>query len=99
MTNIFTLILMAALLWWSAPKITNFIFPPKVDAFYYPDKNALLRHEEILGLKSVSECRNAVRELAAARGDANLTKGDYECGVGFIRHAGDGLRVYQETVR
>jgi hypothetical protein len=93
------LALIGLFLWWIVPKVSEVIFPTKVDAFYYPDRNNLSKHEAVFDLKNLDECRNAVRRMAAAKGDPNLTRGTYECGVGFIRQAGDGLRVYKETVR
>jgi hypothetical protein len=99
MKNLFGLLMFGIFLWWIAPKINDLVFPPRVDAFYYPNRNNLLKHEVMFGLKDVSACRDAVRLMARENGDPNLTRGDYECGVGFLRHAGDGLRVYKDTVK
>lgn len=99
MSKIFGLIFFGIFVWWVVPKINDAVFPPKVDAFYYPDRSNLLWHEAVFGLKDVEECRRAIFRMAAAKGDPNLSRGDYECGVGFIKDVGDGLRVYKDTVK
>ncbi len=91
-------VIFGAFLWWIVPQVNDAIFPPKVDAFYYPNRGNLLIHETVFGLKNVEECRSAVFRMAAAKGDPNLSRGDYECGVGYIKDA-YGVRVYNDTVK
>lgn len=55
-----------------------------VTAVYYPDKNdrsALKFAGE--GLDSVEKCKNVVRKLAGENNDPDLTRGSYDCAVGF----------------
>jgi hypothetical protein len=75
------------------------IWCPQVDAFYYPDRNDLTVHEVFLDVGSVQGCRDAVFTAAARHGDANLERGDYECGVGPTGDDFGGMKVYQETVK
>lgn len=53
----------------------------QVDAFYYPDRNDLSVHREFRDVGSVEACRAWVYSMAAANGDPDLVKGDYECGI------------------
>ena len=72
----------------------------QVDAFYYPDRNDLTVHQEFLDVGSIQDCRDIVYEAAAANGDPDMSRGDYECGVGpRSAEFGEGLRVYRETVK
>lgn len=68
-----------------------------VDAFYYPDRGDLTRHEEMRGLTSVEACRDAVRLMAAKYGDESLTRGDYECGINPTGDTFGGITVYERT--
>jgi catabolite regulation protein CreA len=70
----------------------------QVDAFYYPDRLDLTVHVAKYDVGSVEECRDWVYSRAAERGDPDMERGDYECGVDPIRQVGD-LTVYKETVR
>lgn len=70
----------------------------RVDAFYYPDRGNLLIDQRRQDVGSVDGCREWVRLAAAANNDPSLARGDYECGVGFLRSLGD-VGVYRLTVR
>jgi hypothetical protein len=70
-----------------------------VDAFYYPDRNDLERDVRQFGLEDVGACRRWVYAQASAHEDPGITRGDYECGVGYLESLGYGLRVYRATVR
>lgn len=70
-----------------------------VDAFYYPDRSDLTRDVRQFDLDNVDGCRSWVNSQAHAHNDAGMTRGDYECGVGYIESLGLGLRVYRTTVR
>jgi hypothetical protein len=65
-----------------------------VDAFYYPNRSDLSRHQRAAGLASVDACRAWVNDVSAAHNDIGVKRGDYECGVGYL-----GMRVYRTTVR
>ena len=69
-----------------------------VDAFYYPDRSKLSGGESQLGLSSVESCRSWAHQTAATLGDPSLTRGYYECGVGFKRLEGPA-RVYRAMVQ
>jgi len=69
-----------------------------VDAFYYPSRSDLSDYLSHRGLTSVQECRDWVYSTAASRGDPNIVRGDYECGVEQIDSFG-GLAVYRISVR
>lgn len=71
----------------------------RVDAFFYPDKTNLWVHKMERGLGSVEECRRWVRQKAAANQDPDLTRSDFECGIGWIRDGAAGLKIYRATVR
>ena len=68
-----------------------------VDAFYYPDKNDLSRHEAVMGLGSVQECRDQVERMAFLNNDPRLLRSSYECGIQKIDTFGD-IGVYRATV-
>ena len=68
----------------------------KVDAFYYPDASDLTEWEEKMDVGSVQACRDWVEDAAAAKGDPNIDRGDYECGVGCKES--DGFNVCRLTV-
>jgi len=74
------------------------LFCPQVDAFYYPDRNDLQVYEEYLDVGSIDDCRKIVFEAAARNNDADMERGDYECGVGPTGSY-DGIRVYEETLK
>lgn len=69
-----------------------------VDAFYYPNRNDFTVDVSSTGLSSVDECRDWVNAEAARRGDAELLRGDYECGVGKSGMFGD-IAVYRITAK
>jgi hypothetical protein len=69
-----------------------------VDAFYYPDRSNLSRSERSINVGSLESCRAWVAAAAAKRNDPQVRRGDYECGVGYLRDFGD-LRVYRVTTR
>ncbi|MEO8531328.1 MAG: hypothetical protein ABI459_08890 [Deltaproteobacteria bacterium] len=71
---------------------------PQVDAFYYPDRNDLSVYETFVDVGSVESCRDVVFAAAAGKGDPNLERGDYECGVGPTGDEFGGMKVYEETV-
>jgi len=68
----------------------------KVDAFYYPDANNLSDWESRMDVGSVQACRDWVEDSAAAKGDSDMQRGDYECGVGCKQQ--DGFNVCRLTV-
>jgi len=69
-----------------------------VDAYYYPNRHDLTVHESRMGLDRLEQCRTWVEMRARAKGDANISIGDYECGIGKIDDF-YGLTVYRKTVR
>lgn len=69
-----------------------------VDAFYYPDRLDLSIHREYRAVGGLNECRAWVAAIARAMEDPRLARGDYECGIGFIRNVGD-LKMYRVTAR
>lgn len=70
---------------------------PRNDAFYYP-AGVSGPYEIKTNVGTVEDCRTWVYQRAAAHRDPNLTRGDYECGMGFS-HMRDGNYVYKDTVR
>lgn len=68
----------------------------KVDAFYYPNADNLTEWESQMNVGSVQACRDWVEDSAAAKGDSNLERGDYECGVGC--KSKNGFNVCRLTV-
>ena len=101
------LIGIAILLWaiFGSPKndVANWFWSDKAapwedaTAFYYPDRSNLSKSVSS-GVGGVDECRDWVYAQAARRNDPNIQRGDYECGVGFLRMFG-GLKVYRITVQ
>lgn len=71
----------------------------RVDAIYYSDKNNLIEFKRAENVGMVDDCRRWVRTKAKDYNDASLTRGDYECGVDFMSDVGEGLYMYQETVK
>ena len=71
---------------------------PQVDAYFYPDRSNLTEHIEFLDVGSVEDCRQIVFAAAAERGDPEMQRGDYECGID-PRSSFGSLKVYKETVR
>lgn len=69
-----------------------------VDAFYYPDRENLTAFNLISDFDSVQACRDWVYSAAAANGDPELERGDYECGIQKLDSFG-GMSVYRATVR
>lgn len=70
----------------------------RVDASYYPDRRNLVVSVDRLDVGGLDACRRWVQQRAAERGDPLLVKGDYECGVGYIRNLVD-IRVCRLTMR
>ena len=70
----------------------------EVDAFYYPNRDNLTIDMREYNVGSVENCRAWVYQQGAAKGDPHLTRGDYECGVGFVKYFGS-LKVYRITIR
>jgi len=70
----------------------------RVDAFYYPNRNNLSQDQRRLDVGTVEACRSWVLTIAAQNNDPNISRGDYECGVGFLKNLG-GFRVYRVTTR
>ena len=68
-----------------------------VDAVYYPNANNLTIDMKNYNVGSVENCRAWVYWQAKRRGDPNLERGDYECGVGYLENFGS-LRIYRRTV-
>lgn len=75
------------------------IWCDQVDAFYYPNRNDLMVFEVVYDVGDIDACRAAVYALAAERGDPQLVRGDYECGVGPTDKSLGDIRVYKETVK
>ena len=69
-----------------------------VDAFYYPSRYDLSRHQVQRDVDGVEACRSWAYSLAAGRGDPGMTRGTYECGVGKAEVRG-GLNVYRLTIQ
>ena len=69
-----------------------------VDAFYYPNRSNLAKSERSLNVGSLEACRWWASKTAARNNDPEIRRGDYECGVGYLRDLGD-LRVYRVTAR
>jgi hypothetical protein len=69
-----------------------------VDAFYYPDRYNLGRSERGVNVGGLEACRAWVARAAAQLNDPQIRRGDYECGVGYLRDFG-GVRVYRVTTR
>jgi len=65
-----------------------------VDAFYYPNRSDLGDFLSQRGLGSLQECRDWVYSVAASRRDPNLTRGDYECGIGRVDDL-NGIAIYR----
>jgi hypothetical protein len=70
----------------------------QVDAYYYPSKSNLRVDERRYDVGGLDGCRSWVQRAANAKDDPRLARGDYECGVGFIRNVG-GLKMYRLTTR
>jgi hypothetical protein len=73
--------------------------PEQVDGFYYPDKGDLTVHEFFPNVGNVENCRTIVMQAAARRGDPQLLRGDYECGVGPTGEKSGEIMVYRDTVK
>jgi hypothetical protein len=69
-----------------------------VDAFYYPDRDDLTDVHAAYELADIKACQDWVFALANVSGDASLSRGDYECGIGLIDGT-RGIRVYRNTIR
>jgi len=70
-----------------------------VDAFYYPSRHDLTKHESVAGLSNVLECRRAVYDMAVRYNDQSIRRGDYECAVGRTGKSFGGIPVYRLTVQ
>lgn len=70
----------------------------QVDAYYYPDRSNLSAYKVEYNIGSVEACRDWVYSQAAENNDPQLTRGDYECGIGPGKKIGS-LTIYDETVR
>jgi len=70
----------------------------QVDAVYYPNRNDLTVHRELIDVGSTGGCRVWVFSMAAANDDPDLVRGDYECGVGPLGSLGS-IRIYRLTIR
>lgn len=71
----------------------------RVDAFYYPSRLDMTKHQQVDDVGSVETCRDAVYAIAAGHGDPDIQRGDYECGVGPRYYAPWGMNIYRITVR
>lgn len=71
----------------------------QVDAFYYPNKNDLTKHEFFPNVGSVDNCRTVVIQAAAKHNDPQMARGDYECGVGPTGENFGDIAVYKDTVK
>lgn len=72
----------------------------QVDAYYYPDRSDLTKHESARDIGSLENCRDWIFDAAARRGDPDMLRGDWECGIGpKTRSDFGGLTVYRRTVR
>lgn len=68
-----------------------------VDAFYYPYSTDLRVHEKYSGFGSLQDCRNWAYYQASLKGDPNLDRGFYVCGIQKLDDL-HGRRVYRATV-
>lgn len=71
----------------------------QVDAYYYPNKNDLTRHEFFPNVGSLESCRAVVVQAAAKRSDPNLLRGDYECCLGPTGDKLGEISVCRDTVK
>jgi hypothetical protein len=71
----------------------------RVDALYCPKRNVLTVFEAVFDVGDSEARRAAKYALAAGRGDPQLVRGDYECGVGPTDNSPGDIRVYKETVK
>lgn len=69
-----------------------------VDAYYYPDRSDLSKHQAFSGLASVQACRDQVFAMAAINNDPSMVRGSYECGIQKTGEFGT-MSVYRATVR
>lgn len=71
----------------------------QVDAFYYPSSSNLLVYDSVADVGSVRACRSVVQAIATSKGDPNIERGDYECGVAPRFDKRYGMAVYRLTIR
>ncbi len=70
--------------------------PDQWDAFVYPDRDDLTKHEEIAGFKTFELCQQAA--IGRLRSLSDPDAGDYECGYRCEPRADlDGINVCEET--
>ncbi|WP_313808556.1 hypothetical protein [Sphingobium sp.] len=70
--------------------------PDQWDAFVYPDRDDLSKHEEIAGFKTFELCQQAA--IGRLRTLPDPDTGDYECGYKCEPRADlDGVNVCKET--
>jgi hypothetical protein len=70
----------------------------RVDAHYYPDAGDRSAYESRLDVGDLEACREAATQMAARRGDPQMQRGAYECGVGHVGRTA-GVKVYRVTVK
>ena len=68
----------------------------EVDAFFYPNRHNLSISKAHYNVGTVENCRDWAYAEAALRGDPNMQRSDYECGIGQLEKFGD-LTVYRLT--
>ena len=69
----------------------------KSDTFHlviYPDKNNLIHHINAGRYESADEARSAAKKLLV-----EYPNGDYEIGKNKIKDLGDGVAIYEDTLR
>lgn len=69
----------------------------QVDAHYYPNKTDMTKSQTFEDVGSIDNCRAVVRQAAAANGDPNLDRGDYECGIGPTGQKLGDVSIYSRT--
>ena len=62
--------------------------------FYYPDRSNLSRNQSPTGFKSVDACRTWIEAEARRHHDVRITRGYYDCSVGFLKYFGD-MKIYR----
>jgi hypothetical protein len=70
----------------------------EVTGFYYPNRNDLTIHIQSGQYESLDGCRSWVYAQARQHDDPGIGRGDYECGVGYMKSWG-GINVYRLTLR
>jgi len=87
----------------SVTTTANWIWPGSpapwetIDAFYYPNKRDLTVSTSS-SVASIAECRSWAHSFASGNGDPDMTRGTYQCGVGYLEKFGTS-NVYRLTLK